>query len=898
MRRALPAVVGAVLIGVAAPLDAVPRRAPVSADPVSSARAALRSGRYEDALRQAAAHAEKQPAAIASTIIAARAEMTLGRTAEARNRLLAAIGRAPDDQALRAALMRVLDDIGDRAALKAAVDRTYADWTDKRVDRKNESDMLAVAIAARLDNNWQDARDVLVELTDARKDAREALIELGAIRLAKYEVEAAVSAFRAVLEIDPQDPDAHAGFARAALDRGYDAAEAEKHITAALDVNPRHAGALAIAGEMALDGEDFAQVEDIVRRMRKTNLRDGGAAFLAAARAKLLDDRVGWERERAARLADRPGDGDFFARAAEALVHQRRYDDARAVAEEGVALDASHAGCLASLGTTLLRLGLEKEGLDALRRAWKRDPYNVRTYNLLNLFEKVIPARYVEVATAHLRFRIEPSAKPAIESVVAPFLESTYAGYARKYRIEPPGPIVIELYGDPQHYAVRTVGLPALAVQGVCFGRVITSQAPGNGAFNWGMVLAHELAHVFAIHISRGRVPRWFTEGLSEVETMRLRPEWSRHADRELWAAMKAGSLPPLAELSRSFILARSPVEAMRAYAHAAAAMDFLERRFGFAKVRAALEAFGRGERGAPVLEALSGMKPDALDRAFRADLASRTARFDRQFLPAEMARAARGTSAAKPPGEGADAGTIAAVGMARLDRGDLPAARDLLRRAELARDARQHPLVMFLAGEIALRAKDAVLAGQSFQALLDLGLDGYDVRVRAALAAVHRKDAKAAETHLRRAIEMDPDSVEPHALLAEMYGDHGKRDERLGEIAAVLRLEPQNRKLAKELVLGAARAAQPARVAEFAPTAIFIDPAGADMHAAWGHALAATGRKADAARQIELALLFGSPDAPALRATLANLYDALGDRKKAAAHRAAGAPATGPPAD
>ena len=80
---------------------------------------------------------------------------------------------------------------------------------------------------------------------------------------------------------------------------------------------------------------------------------------------------------------------------------------------------------------TLLRLGDETAGLDALRRAWKRDPYDVRTFNLLNLFEKVIPARYTTISSAHLRFRIPPAARKAITEVVAPFLEERYRTTSR-----------------------------------------------------------------------------------------------------------------------------------------------------------------------------------------------------------------------------------------------------------------------------------------------------------------------------------------------------------------------------------------------------------------------------------------------------------------------------------
>ena len=364
------------------------------------------------------------------------------------------------------------------------------------------------------------------------------------------------------------------------------------------------------------------------------------------------------------------GDGTFFAFVAEALVRQRRYDEARAVAEEGVAADAKNAGCLSALATTLLRLGDEDRGLETLRRAWKIDPYDARTYNLLELFEKIIPARYTIVTTEHLRFRVEPAARPAIEAVVGPFLEATYARYVARYGLTPRGPVTFELYGDPRHFAVRTVGLPSIGVSAVCFGRIITSQAPTNHAFNWGMVLAHELAHVFAIELSRSRVPRWFTEGLSEVETMRARPEWGRHDDVELWGAWRRGELPPLARLSNAFLEARDADGAARAYAHAALAVDFLERRFGFARLRAALVAWGRGERGPGVLERLAGLPAAELERAFRDDLAKRWARFDAQFVPSETLMRARPDAARDALSRPARrAGAQARLGLAALGR-------------------------------------------------------------------------------------------------------------------------------------------------------------------------------------------------------------------------------------
>ncbi len=561
-------------------------------------------------------------------------------------------------------------------------------------------------------------------------------------------------------------------------------------------------------GELALDGEEFAAAAARAAEIRRTNPRDGGAAALVAAAALVLDDRAGYERERDRHLLDHPGDGDFFAFVAEALIRQRRYDEARATAEEGVRADPRHARCQSTLGTTLLRLGDEPAGLEALRRAWKRDPYDVRTYNLLNLFEKVIPARYTTVETAHLRFRVEPAARAAIESVVAPFLEETYGRYVQRYGVVPDGTVMFELYGDPTHYAVRTVGLPGIGVAGVCFGRVITSQAPTNHAFNWGMVLAHELAHVFAIQISRSRVPRWFTEGLSELETMRARPEWSRHDDVALWGALRAGKLPTLVDLSTAFVRARDVDGALRAYAQAAVAMEFLERRFGFAKIREALVAYGRGERGAGVLERLAGMPADELERQFRDDLRRRFARYQGQFLPTQIAgRAARRE---RPRGAAERARGHRSPRVGGAVRGRERAVSAGSRRPQGGRggagaraDAPRAPApstntaaaILFLTGELALADRQAEPAVAAFERLLALGgHDGYDVRVRLALAEIHRKNAAAAEQHLRRAIAFDPTRVEPHALLVELYGEQRREADQLAEMDAALRARAPER--------------------------------------------------------------------------------------------------------
>ena len=671
---------------------------------------------------------------------------------------------------------------------------------------------------------------------------------------------------------------------------------------------------------MALDGEDFDTAQAIVADIRRTNAHDARAAWLGAARARLLDDDAGYRRERDAHAAFHPADGDFFAAVADVLVRHRRTADARDIAKEGTQADPPNAHCQSVLATTLLRLGDEAAGVEALRRAWKRDPYDARTYNLLELYEKVVP-RMQTFTTKHLTFRVDPGARAAIALVVAPFLEETYGRAVAKYGFEPKGPITFELYGNPEHYAIRTVGLPGLGVDAVCFGRIITSQSPTNGALNWGMVLTHELAHVFAIELSRSRVPRWFTEGLSELETMRARPEWRRHAGRDLWGAAKRGELAPLASLSNAFVRARNPEEATRAYAEAAAALDYLDRRFGFARIRDALVRFGRGERGIGVVAAAMGVRPDELERGFRADLAMRSAAFDRQYLPAETLRMARpAAEAAVITASPSDrAAAEARLGLAQLGEGDIEAATRSLARAGTARiashearrgathetpqAATENHAVEFLAGELALARRQADEARRVFLHLLaepDGATDGYDLRVRLALAEIHRHDLQAAEAHLKRAIAFDPESAEATGLLVELLGDpvwRGSRDDdRLHAIAATLRLEPLHATLAKELVFGLGHRNRPTEVIDAAMLAIFIEPGLSSLHAALGRALASTSNNTAAAAAWERALALGpsQAEAPEIRRLLSDTYLKLGDPRRAAATRG-GSTSAGP---
>ena len=111
----------------------------------------------------------------------------------------------------------------------------------------------------------------------------------------------------------------------------------------------------------------------------------------------------------------------------------------------------------------------------------------------------------------------------------------------------------------PRHddFAVRTVGLPGMiGALGACFGRVVTIDSPKArppGDFNWEPTLWHELAHVITLQLSKQRVPRWLTEGISVYEEKLGSPDWGREGELMFAAAYGRGDHMSLRELNAAF---------------------------------------------------------------------------------------------------------------------------------------------------------------------------------------------------------------------------------------------------------------------------------------------------------------------------------------------------------
>jgi len=340
--------------------------------------------------------------------------------------------------------------------------------------------------------------------------------------------------------------------------------------------------------------------------------------------------------------------------------------------------------------------------------------------------------------------------------------------------------LTLELYADRNDYGIRTVGLPDIAALGVCFGQVITAMSPANGDINWGMILWHELGHVFAIQLSNSRVPRWFTEGLSEYETLIARPDWRRENDADLYGALANGTLPSIGSLNSEFLQPDANAVVV-AYYQSAVTIEYLIQTYGFPKIVEALKLYGKGSETADVLQAITGKPVAQLDAEFRKYLEIRLKAYAGTFkLPTrgfdDVTKLEIAADAAPK-----DAKARAQVALGHYYGGDAEKAMSAA-AAALALDAKQ-PFARYIQAEVVLHQGDLPRAKALYQGLIVDGFDNFDLRSRLAQIAEGESKSDEVELQLCAAKKLDPERSFPYQQLAQLYEKTRQMPKALAEL-------------------------------------------------------------------------------------------------------------------
>ncbi len=845
---------------------------------------AQETGNYKSAQVQARALLRDKNVGLDAHVKLAEVLRQTGQYRQAKDLLKAKFTANPKHLALRHALGLAYMDLGMVTEADALWNLFFDEFAASKLNLNDARDLYFVAEAARHLGSITDASSSYQEAIAIDPSFHRANLDWGHLFLSKYSPAEAETSFSDILKINPHHAEALAGMAALKVKHEYDLEASGALVKKALKTNPNCIAALAVRAGLETDRGEWAKAKATAKAALKINPESFRARAALAAIAWLHEDMAEYERQKKRVLGISPKHSQFFHVVMRSAEREHRYERSIKLGEEAVRINSRDYEAMQLLGSAYLRLGQEDKGTQWLRRAYRGDQFNVRTINVLDLFEKFIPREYEMTESKSFHIRYHRDERKVLERYITPRMEEAFADMVKRYGFTPSKPLTLELYKNPEHYAVRTIGMSRLGALGVCFGHVVTAMSPTVGDINWGMVMWHELSHVFAIQLSHYKVPRWFTEGLSEYETIRARPEWRRENDSDLWAALQDGTLPSVAELNLAF-MKPSMQAVVVAYHLSSVTIEYLVAEYGFPVVVKALKLFAKGQETTEVIQKITGRSVAQFDKEFRAHLRRRLAPYQGSLhLPVEgLDDVPALTKAAKTSPKSAEA-------QARLALGHFYAAKvpEARAAAESALSLEKHnPIALYILAELALRAKNIDKAKTYFTKLVQAGADSFDVRDRLSMIAMHAKNKEHFVGHLETAKTLDPERSYPYETLAAFYEKEGKTDLAMKELESYVMIEQMSLGPLLKLMEYHANAKRWQRVIHFGAMAINLDPTQGKVQLGLGRAFQETKRHDEALFAYDTALLIRPRLRRPAQAHLGRAKALLGKGDKRGAKRA-----------
>jgi tetratricopeptide (TPR) repeat protein len=342
-------------------------------------------------------------------------------------------------------------------------------------------------------------------------------------------------------------------------------------------------------------------------------------ALIVRATVEWLNDRPGTEW--IAKLEKiNPNYGEGYAMAAGIFIINRRYEEGIKLYRTALEKTPDLLPAKAELGVNLMRLGEEAEARQLLEACYNANWRTAPVTNTLTLMDSY--KNFVTFKKGLLILRVHKKEADLLRPYFEAELERASAVFEKKYQLKLTRPVQLEVYPDHEDFAVRTMGLPGLGALGVTFGNIVAMDSPSGrkpGSFHWASTLWHELSHVYALAVTKHRVPRWFTEGLAVHEETAVNKEWGDRLDPSTIRAIKDKKLLPVATLDRGFVRPSYPAQVTVSYFQAGKICDYINGKWGWQKLVDMLKDFAKGKSTVEVLETHLGMKTEAFDKEFLA---------------------------------------------------------------------------------------------------------------------------------------------------------------------------------------------------------------------------------------------------------------------------------------
>jgi tetratricopeptide (TPR) repeat protein len=689
---------------------------PAADSTLADARKAIDTGRYADAEKLLANPAASAPGGDAALELG-KLQLYLGKKAEGTRTLQRVINASPQNTVV------------DFVRLGEA-ERVLGQFQQANADFRQANQLAPQNVAANI--GW------------------------GEVFAEKYNRSDAAKSFQAALMAEPDNVRAKVGMASLMTDTNPPAAR--QLLGEVLNKDPNYVPAHVLLAQIALDDGKRDEAKESLRKALMVNPNSLEARSIDAAIAFLEDRKADFDAKVADILKINPRYSKVYRLAAEVASHNYRYNEAADFAKRAVALDPDDAQSSATLGLQLLRTNDETGARVVLERAFKGDPYDVVTYNLLSMMDAL--DKFVTIRDGDVVVRMSADEAPVMREYVVPFAKESLAKLSKQWNFTPQGPILVEMFPKHDDFAVRTMGLPGMiGALGVCFGQLVAFDSPKArppGEFSWQETLWHELTHVITIQMSNNRIPRWLTEGISVWEEAYARPDWGRETTVPFAQALEQNKPLKLRNLNEGF---QDPELIVLSYYQASQVVDYLVKTYGEPKLQAFVKAFSRGIDTETALKEVYGVGIDqvqtGLDAAFDRDFGAMRKALKKIDVPQNATADQLAAMAQANPDS---FGVHMRLAAERKKAGDAAGAiRALEQAAKLlpAIQGKQNPHLAI--AEIALEQKNNARAIEALDAFLKV--DGNDVdgaRQRAQLLE-QAGEAARASTEYARVIDVDP---------------------------------------------------------------------------------------------------------------------------------------------
>lgn len=638
--------------------------------------------------------------------------------------------------------------------------------------------------------------------------------EWGHLFSERFQPDDAGKLFNEALQLDPNYAPAFLGLARLASE-GY-SKQASELANEALKRDSRSFEAHELLSYLALeDNNPKLAGEEAGKALAISSEAIDALAVLASI--DWLAGKSDPEPMRRA-LAVNPVFGEGFETGAHFLVINRRYDEGIALYRKALELSPELWSARSQLGLNLLRFGRTTEAKAELTRCYEAHYRDKPTINALRFLDRI--GDFETVRSSSVEVVLNKNEAALLRPYVQAELERAIATYSRKYRMQLPGPVRLELYPNHDDFVVRTLGLPGQGgLLGVTFGLVVAMDSPSArapGEFRWASTLWHELSHVFVVTATHHLVPRWFTEGLAVHEEGAISKTWGDRMTPQMIEAIKGKKLLPVADIDRGFIRPDYPTQVLVSYFQAGKMLDFIASKWGDTAILGMIQSFGARKTTTEAVTDNLHLAPAEFDKQFLTWLNAQTAtpvgRFDEwrasmkdahaAFTNGNFAEAIRKATVARSAFPeyvgGGSAYEVAADAHSALNQP--AAAADVLEHYRDTGGSNVDALKKLAGFETDANRRDQAL--RTLQELSYIYPQDEELHRRWGNLLLETKDSPAAIREYQALLALKPgDPVEAHYRLASAFHQAGRNAEAKDEVLVALEDAPRYRPAQKLLL-------------------------------------------------------------------------------------------------